>query len=188
MRRVIWLLTPTAFWQSGGTISPSYWIFMGLVRLGRQIRTTEPLVPKPSAFEFEMAFEKLKRHKSPGTDHLPVGCIKQWVEQIGLRSTNLFRSGIRKNCLRIGRSRSLYLFIRKVIKQIVVITGHITFVNYAQNCIQHPAVKLNSICTWNYWGSSVWITTQQVKYWTHICIRQILEKNANTLKQCISYL
>jgi len=30
-------------------------------------------------------------------------------------------------------------------KQIVVITGHITIVNYAQNFIQHPAVKLNSI-------------------------------------------
>jgi len=32
------------------------------------IHTVEPLVPEPSACEFEMAIEKLKRHKSPGTD------------------------------------------------------------------------------------------------------------------------
>jgi hypothetical protein len=30
--------------------------------------TAEPLVPRPSAFEDVMAIEKLKRHKSPGTD------------------------------------------------------------------------------------------------------------------------
>jgi hypothetical protein len=33
-----------------------------------EIHTTEPLVPEPSAFEVEIAIEKLKRHKSPGTD------------------------------------------------------------------------------------------------------------------------
>jgi hypothetical protein len=30
----------------------------------------EPLVPESSAFEFEMATEKLKRQKSPGTDQI----------------------------------------------------------------------------------------------------------------------
>jgi hypothetical protein len=30
-----------------------------------EIHTAEPLVPEPSAFEVEMAFEKLKRHRSP---------------------------------------------------------------------------------------------------------------------------
>jgi len=29
-----------------------------------------------------------------------------------------------------------------------------------QNCIRHPAVKVNSICRGNYWGSSVWISGQ----------------------------
>jgi hypothetical protein len=33
--------------------------------------TTEPLVPKPSAFEIEMVIEKLKRNISPGTDQIP---------------------------------------------------------------------------------------------------------------------
>jgi hypothetical protein len=30
-----------------------------------EVHTTEPLVPEPRAFEVEMAFEKIKRHKSP---------------------------------------------------------------------------------------------------------------------------
>jgi hypothetical protein len=45
------------------------------------------------------------------------------------------------------RSRLLYLFIRKVIKQIVVIIEGYQFVSYVQNFIQHPAVKVNSICS-----------------------------------------
>jgi hypothetical protein len=32
-----------------------------------EIHTAEPLVPEPSACEFEMAIEKQKRQKSPGT-------------------------------------------------------------------------------------------------------------------------
>jgi hypothetical protein len=40
------------------------------------IHTAEPLVPQPSAFEVEMAIEKLKRHKSPATDQIPVEFIK----------------------------------------------------------------------------------------------------------------
>jgi len=44
------------------------------------------------------------------------------VEAFALRSINLLiLFGIRMNCLRIGRSRSLYLFIRRAIKQTVVI-------------------------------------------------------------------
>ena len=36
-----------------------------------EICTAEPLVPESSAFEFEMTTEKLKRHKSLGTDQIP---------------------------------------------------------------------------------------------------------------------
>jgi len=54
-----------------------------------------------------------------------------------------------------------------VIKQIILIKGHITFANYVQNFIQHPAVKLNSIFRGNYWGSSMWILMQQVNYWSY---------------------
>jgi hypothetical protein len=31
-----------------------------------EINTTEPIMPEPSAFEVELANEKLKNHKSPG--------------------------------------------------------------------------------------------------------------------------
>jgi len=40
-----------------------------------EIHKAEPLVPEPSAFEIEMAIEKLKRHKSPGIDQFTAaGC------------------------------------------------------------------------------------------------------------------
>jgi hypothetical protein len=38
--------------------------------------TTEPLVPELSAFEVQMATEKLQRYKSPGTDQIPAELIK----------------------------------------------------------------------------------------------------------------
>ena len=87
--------------------------------------TAEPLVPEPSAFKFQKAIVKLKRHKSPGTDQIPAELIKlnQWVEQFTLRSIHiLIAFGMRRNCLRSGRSRTLYLFIRRVLQQTVVIT------------------------------------------------------------------
>ena len=46
--------------------------------MGRQeeIHTSEPLVPEPSAFEVELAIEKLKNHKSPSIDQIPAELIK----------------------------------------------------------------------------------------------------------------
>ena len=41
-----------------------------------EIHTVEPLVPGPSAFEFELAIGKLKNHKSLGTDQIPAELIK----------------------------------------------------------------------------------------------------------------
>jgi hypothetical protein len=41
-----------------------------------ETHTAEPLVPEPSAFEFEMAIENLQRHKSPVTEQIPVESIK----------------------------------------------------------------------------------------------------------------
>jgi len=48
---------------------------MGLMMLGRQNYTVEPLVPEPSAFEVELAIEKLKSHRSPGIDQIPAELI-----------------------------------------------------------------------------------------------------------------
>ena len=41
-----------------------------------EIHTAEPLVPEPSASEFELAVDKLKSHKSRGIDQIPAELIK----------------------------------------------------------------------------------------------------------------
>jgi len=42
------------------------------------------------------------------------------------------------------------------------------FVNYVQKFTQYFAVKTNSIYSENYWGSSVWISTQQILYFASV--------------------
>jgi len=69
MRRVIWLQTPTVFWLGGGTI---YLLLIGHRVIGvrwTEILKAESLVPEPSVYDVEMATEKLKRHKSSGSDN-----------------------------------------------------------------------------------------------------------------------
>ena len=97
-------------------------LYMGLMMLSREIYTAEPLVPEKSAFDVELAIEKLKCHEPPGTEQIPVELNKAGVEQFAIRSINLlFLFGTRRNCLRSGRIRSLYSSIRRGIKQTVVI-------------------------------------------------------------------
>jgi len=128
-----------------------------------ELHTAEPLVAEPSAFEVEMAIEKLKRHKSPGIDQIPAEMIKLGGRTVCCEIQKPTNSIWNEDELPEDW-QSLYLFIGKAIKQTVVIIGAITFVNYVQNFIQHAAVKVNSICRGNYWESSVWILTQQVNY------------------------
>jgi hypothetical protein len=72
-----------------------------------EIHTAEPLVPEPSAFEVELAIQKLKSHKSPGIDQIPAELIKAGVGQFAVQFINLlFLFGIRRNCLKNGSSRS----------------------------------------------------------------------------------
>jgi hypothetical protein len=58
-----------------------------------EIHTAEPLVPEPSSSEVEIAIEKLKRYKSPGTDQILAELIQAGGET--------FRSEIQKliNCI-----------------------------------------------------------------------------------------
>jgi hypothetical protein len=81
----------------------------------------EPLVTEPSAFEFEMAVVKLKRHKSPGSNQFPTETIKARGRTMLSEIHNLLILFVMKrNYLRSGRSQSLYLLIG-VVKQIAVI-------------------------------------------------------------------
>ena len=88
-----------------------------------EIHTAEPLVPGPSAFEVELATEKLKRHKSPGIDQIPAELLKAECRAYRSEIHKLINSVWNKEgYLRNGRSRSLYLSIGRAIKQTVVIT------------------------------------------------------------------
>jgi hypothetical protein len=65
-----------------------------------EIHTAEPLVPEPSAFEVEMAIEKLKGQKSTSTDQIAAEFIKSGGKTIRYESINvLIRYGIRGSAL-----------------------------------------------------------------------------------------
>ena len=65
-----------------------------------EIHTAEPLLPVPSAFEVELATDKLKSHKSPGADQIPTEFITAWGRTIRHEIFNLlFISVIRWNYL-----------------------------------------------------------------------------------------
>ena len=55
-----------------------------------EIHTAEPLVPEPSAFEFEIAVGKLKRPKTPGIDQIPAELIKGGHRTVSSEPINLF--------------------------------------------------------------------------------------------------
>jgi hypothetical protein len=80
----------------------------------REIHTAEPRVPETSAFCLSWLLKKLIIHKSPGFDKIPAELNKAGGRTIGYEIHNfLFLFGIRRNCLRSGRSRSLYLSTRR---------------------------------------------------------------------------
>ena len=95
-----------------------------------ELHTAEPLVPVPNALEFELAIEKLKSHTSPGFDQIPAELIKAGFRTI--------RCKIRKLIISFW-SRSLYLSIRRAIKEIVII-GAYHFCQLRTNFFQNPAV------------------------------------------------
>ena len=100
-----------------------------------ETQTAEPLVPEPSAFEVELVIDKLKSHRSPGTDQIPAELIKELWRTIRYQIHKLiFLYGIKRNGLRSGRSRSLYLSIRRGIKQIVISIGAYHFCQLRTKC------------------------------------------------------
>ena len=57
-----------------------------------EIQTAGPLVPKPSAFENELAIEKLKKRKSPGIDQIPAEFVKAGGKAIRCKFHKLIHS------------------------------------------------------------------------------------------------
>ena len=131
-----------------------------------EIHTAEPVVPEPSTAEFELAIDKLKSHKSPGIDQIPAELIKAGCRTICLEIHKLVTSIWKKEKLPEERKESIIVPIHKKGDKTdcnnfrVISLLPTTYKHF----IQHPAVKVNSICEGNYRGSSVWLLTQQVNY------------------------
>jgi len=107
MKRLIWLQNPTVFWLGGGTISLLNIHGVNNARQ-KEITIAEPHVPEASAFEVQLAIEKLKSHKSPGIDHIPAELIKKGRRTIRYEIHNLTISVWNKEKLpESSRSRSL---------------------------------------------------------------------------------
>ena len=93
-----------------------------------EIPTAEPLVPEPSAFEVELAIDKLKDHKSPGIDEIPAELIKAGGGTICLEIYKLITSIWKNEKLPEGWKDSIIVPIhKKEIKQIVIIIGAFHF-------------------------------------------------------------
>jgi len=79
-----------------------------------EMHIAEPRVSESNVFEGEMAVEKLKSHKSQGTEQIPSEFIKAGVRHFALKFINLLiLFGVRRNCQKSGRSQSVYLSIRR---------------------------------------------------------------------------
>ena len=104
-------------------------------------------MPEPSAFEVDLAIEKLRSHKSPVIDQIPAELIKAGGRTIRYEMHKLIISTWNKEELHEGRKESIIVPIYKKADNTDCSNyrGHITFANYVQNCIQHPALKVNSI-------------------------------------------
>jgi hypothetical protein len=57
-----------------------------------KIHTAEPLVPDPRPFEVEIAIEKLKRYKLPGSDEIPAERIQARGEILSSKIHKLIKS------------------------------------------------------------------------------------------------
>jgi hypothetical protein len=126
-----------------------------------EIHTAEPLVPEPSVFEIEMAIEKLKTYKSPGIDQIPAELIKAGGSKICSEIHKLINSIWNKEKLPEQWKESIVVPVYKKGDKTDCSNyrGVSLFINYIQNSIKHPSVKVNPIHRGNYWGSSVWVST-----------------------------
>jgi len=121
-----------------------------------EIHTAEPLVPEPSVFEFETVNEGLKGHKSPGVDQIPAELIKEGGRKFRSEIHILTNSIWNKEELPQEWRNSIILSIYKKENKTDISTNTgSSLLSNMYNSIQHPVVKVNSICIRNYWGSTV---------------------------------
>jgi hypothetical protein len=155
-----------------------------------ETHTAELLAPEPTASEVEMAIENLESHKSPGAVQIPAELIKaggrtirfeihtlsisignkeevpeEWKESI---IVPIYKKGDKTDC---GSYKGILLLPTTYKLFSNILLSRLT--PYAEETIGDHQRRFRSNRS----------TTNHI-----ICIRQILEKNLNTMKQCISSL
>jgi hypothetical protein len=153
-------------------------MYMGLMMSGSQKHTAEPLVTEPSAFEFDLAIELLKSHKSPGIDQI----LAELVKTVG----NTVQHEIHKLIISIWNKEELPEERKESITVLIYKKGNKTdcsnyrgislLPNAYKNFIQHPAVNVDSICRGNYWDHQCGFQCNRSVADHVFCIRQILGK------------
>jgi hypothetical protein len=87
-----------------------------------EVHTAEPLVPVPGHVEVEIAFAKLKKYKSLGSNKILAELIEAGGETVTVCDPqSLILFGVRNNCLIKGRDLLLNQFTKRVIKLTVII-------------------------------------------------------------------
>jgi hypothetical protein len=107
-----------------------------------------------------------------------------------MRSINLLiLFGVRRNCLRSGRSRLFYLSIRELIKQTVVIIGAYHFFQLRTSVSNTLLTRLTPYAEENILGIiNVDFDATGKLLIIYSAFIKYLKKNWNKMKQCISCL
>jgi hypothetical protein len=112
-----------------------------------------------------MGIEKLKGHKVAAFHPITADFIKAGRRKFRSKIHKLIKTVSKKKDLPEEGKESIFVPIfQKGDERDCINYREYQFANCVQSSIQHPAVKSNSICRENYWGSSMWNSTQQVNY------------------------
>jgi hypothetical protein len=145
-------------------------------------------VPEPSVLGVELAIEKLKSHKSPGIDQIPAELIKA--------DSRTIRSAIHKLIVSIRNKEQLPEKWKESIIVPIYKKGDKAYCNNYRDIPLLPTtykilsdVLLSRLIPYaeEITGDYQCGFRRNKSTTDHIfCIRQILEKNGNTMKQCDS--
>ena len=145
-------------------------------------------MPELSAFEVQLAIEKLKRHKSPGIDQIQVELIKAGGRTNHSEIHNIMNSVLNKEELPEEWSQSLYIFIRRAIKHCSNYRG-ISLLSATYKILSNTLLSKLIPYAEEIIGDYQCGFQHSRSTTDHIyCIRQYLRKNGNRTKKCISYL
>ena len=123
------------------------------------------LVPEPSAFEFEIAIEKLKRHKSPGNDQIPAELIKAESRVNSSENLKLTNSILSTEEFPEKWTESFIVFIyKKGDKTDCSDYKGMSLLSTMYKILSSILLSRLTPYGRNYWGSSMWISKQQVNY------------------------